>query len=191
MLKTLIWTKAGLARLGEIIRRSREKRGMDLRRTAHYISDLTGISVGHNTLGDIERGTREPKYNTLAAIAASGIVEYKGKVLNIFDFIAIASEDDVEVTPMRRLVEDHLQKEGITLEKFAKICRVAIDDMQTVLDGGETEDYTGDLILIASRLTNPATGVKFRTYLELLDYCGMARNQQTNSWELSHKVESA
>ncbi|MBD2492601.1 helix-turn-helix domain-containing protein [Aulosira sp. FACHB-615] len=67
--KPLIWTKAGLARLGEIIRHSREARGLNLRDTACLISARTGVDIAHNTLGMIERGVGEPKYNSLAAIA--------------------------------------------------------------------------------------------------------------------------
>lgn len=95
--KNKFWTKRGLEKLGSIIRESRESKGLSLREASEIVSEKLDSScpiqsVDHGTLARVEKGYGEPKFNTLVAIAASGLVVYKGKTLDIHDFINIASE---------------------------------------------------------------------------------------------------
>lgn len=86
-----IWTKKGLAVLGSIIRRCREARGLTLRDFSNSCKP-----VHFKTISCIENSTVIPNFNTLEAIAASGLVSYNGKTLDIYDFIDIASESYTE-----------------------------------------------------------------------------------------------
>jgi transcriptional regulator with XRE-family HTH domain len=88
-----IWTKKGLLKLGGIIRQSREARGLTLREFAD-LSSTQGNSVHFKTISCIENSSVMPNFNTLEAIASSGLVFSKGKALDIYDFIDIASETD-------------------------------------------------------------------------------------------------
>jgi transcriptional regulator with XRE-family HTH domain len=89
-----IWTKKGLAKLGGIIRRSREARQLTLRELAD-LSSTESNSVHFKTISCIENSSVMPNFNTLEAIASSGLIfDDKGKTLNIYDFIDIASETD-------------------------------------------------------------------------------------------------
>lgn len=86
-----IWTKKGLAVLGSIIRRCRESRGLTLKDFSKFCRP-----VNLKTISCIENSTVMPNFNTLEAIAASGLVSYNGKTLDIYDFIDIASESYTE-----------------------------------------------------------------------------------------------
>jgi len=89
-----IWTKKGLAKLGGIVRRSREARQLTLRELAD-LSSTEGNSVHFKTISCIENSSVMPNFNTLEAIASSGLIfDDKGKTLDIYDFIDIASETD-------------------------------------------------------------------------------------------------
>lgn len=179
---TWIWKKAGLAKLGEIIRRSREARGLDLRNASYLISDISGVNVSHSTLGTVERSSAKPDYNTLAAIAASGMVEKDGRKLNIFDFIYIASEieDEIYMDALAKLIESHLIQHGMSLSEFASQTGVNLAHLNSIMRGDRPPvsdyDWETDLILIAGHLLNPLTNRRFHSYLELVDYCGMSKD---------------
>lgn len=186
-----IWTKAGLTVLGEVIRRSREEKGLNLRDAACLICATTPVSVAYSTLGSIEKAANEPKYNTLAAIAASGLVERNGKILNIYDFIEIASESESEVANMEilaRLVQKHLLKNKITLQDFAESCRIPLSDMQSIVRGEKVEDLELCLSFMCGYIINPETGGRFTSYLELAAYCSLKKNDLTLEWEQSHFI---
>lgn len=88
-----VWTERGLKKLGQIIRISRENQRLSLDEMADIVLRRTGRSISKKTLGNIENGVGEPKYNTLAIIAAVKIVvDGQGKYLSIEDFMDIASE---------------------------------------------------------------------------------------------------
>lgn len=90
------WTEQGLKKLGEVISAGRRKRGLKLRDAANFIFAQTGDSLDHTALSRIENGkTLKPEYNTLEAIAASGlVVDENGDSLTVYDFINIASESN-------------------------------------------------------------------------------------------------
>lgn len=87
------WTKKGLTKLGGIIRRCRESRGLTLREFSE-LSSTPNNSIHFKTVSCIENASVMPNFNTLEAIASSGLVFDKGKTLDIYDFIDIASETD-------------------------------------------------------------------------------------------------
>ncbi|ALF55739.1 hypothetical protein ACX27_27425 [Nostoc piscinale CENA21] len=181
--RPLIWTKAGLIRLGEIIRHSREAKGLNLRDAACIISAQTGIEVAHNTLGMIERGVSEPKYNTLAAIAAAEFVELGDRTLNIYDFIDIASET-FYMNALAELIEAHLREESMTLAQFSQKTKVELSDLEAAMRGEPIK--TSELRIITGYLTNPLTKNKFGTLEEITDYCGMYR--VGDYWQQCHRT---
>ena len=91
-------TENGLKKLGVIINKAREANNLSLRDMAQIISQKLPNncpieSVDTGTLSRIEKGHGEPRHNTLAAIAFSQLIKDEtGKILDIFDFISIASE---------------------------------------------------------------------------------------------------
>ena len=88
-----LWTKAGLLQLGELIKRSREEKGLTLRSLADYIEENTGHEVGYSSLGRVERGEGSTTWNTLAIIAAAGFILHEdGRDFTVEELSAIASE---------------------------------------------------------------------------------------------------
>lgn len=87
------WTQRGLRFLGSLIRQAREKNGWSLEDLSRHIYQATGEKPAKKTLGNLENGVGEPKYNTIAAVAALRfVVDPEEKPLTEFDFIDIASE---------------------------------------------------------------------------------------------------
>lgn len=190
-IKPLFWTKDGLTALGQTIRSARERRGLTLVEAANLIKEVTGRAVGFRTLASVETAIGEPKFNTLAAIAAAGFVEVGGRRLNISDFIKIASEcfEAIDMNALAQLINDHLQQTGQTLQEFAQQTGVELADLEGIMRGDYPNkpayDQETDLILIAGHLTNPSTGRKFHSYTELVEYCGMSQNA-VGIWLQSH-----
>lgn len=86
-----LWTKAGLLQLGELIKRSREEKGLTLRSLADYIEENTGHEVGYSSLGRVERGEGSTTWNTLAIIAAAGFILHEdGTPYTVEELSAIA-----------------------------------------------------------------------------------------------------
>lgn len=187
--KHLFWTKPGLKTLGEIIYKSRKTKGLSLSSACELIRSKTGIRPADTTLNAIEKGHSKPEWDTLVAIAAAEFVEFNGRKLNIFDFIYIASEcEDTNMKALAALIQDHLVKNSISLEDFARITEVSLADLQTIMRGdrlaGDIYDQETVFILLAGHLTNPLTGRRFHSYLELTDYCGM--RQDPTGWKQDH-----
>ncbi|MBD2364477.1 hypothetical protein H6G36_25445 [Anabaena minutissima FACHB-250] len=183
--KPLFWTKDGLTALGRLIRLSRENQQLTLMDAVALIKQKTGQSVGFRTLASVETSVGEPKYNTLAAIAAAGFVKADGRTLDIFDFIAIASESEVNMNALAQLIQNYLDRNNTTLEEFARLCRLDVGKMRAIASGMQTADYETDIALIAGYLDNPTTGRKFAELDELFSYCGLRINS-SGSWEESH-----
>lgn len=186
-----IWTKKGLSRLGKIIRQSREAKRLGLREAAGLISAASEVSVAFPTLASVERGSFEAKYNTLAAIAASGLIEYQGKTLDIFDFIKIASEqfkseEVIKMEALAELIRLYLNQNQLSVQQFASICRIPFLDIEAILAGEQPEGFEDCLVKISAQLINPETGERFKSYLELTDYCNLTKNDLTSKWEQSH-----
>lgn len=68
------WTKRGLGRLGEAIRKARESQGSSLGDIVDLVFERTGYKLSKKTIGNVENNVGEPKYNTLVAIAAARFV---------------------------------------------------------------------------------------------------------------------
>lgn len=93
------FTEKGLAELGRVIERSRKRRGLSLRDAANFISSKLDPAfvkdISHGTLSRVEHGYGEAKYNTLVAIAVSGLViDNNGRPLTKEEFFSIASESN-------------------------------------------------------------------------------------------------
>ncbi len=87
------WTRRGLRFLGSLIRQAREKNNWSLEDLSGHIYEATGEKPSKKTLGNVENAVGEPKYNTIAAIAALRFaLDPDGNPLTEFDFIDIASE---------------------------------------------------------------------------------------------------
>ncbi len=187
--KYKFWTKAGLSDLGALIRSSRESKHLPLRNAAQLISQNAGVEISYRTLASVENASGEPKFNTLAAIAAAEFVEIDGRKLNIFDFIAIASETfEVDMNALAELISDHLTRNELTLSDFAQIAMVGLEDLEAVMRGEPIR--TGDLRLITGHLTNPSTGNKFGTLEEITDYCGLIKSSN-KSWQQNHLIQNS
>lgn len=89
-----IWTKRGLEALGEILREARKARGWSQRDLSQFVYQQTGHKVSDRSIGNLENNTGEPKYNTVAVIAAAGFVinPATGRPFSEDDFINIACE---------------------------------------------------------------------------------------------------
>lgn len=89
-----IWTKRGLEALGEILREARKARGWSQRDLSQFVYQQTGHKVSDRSIGNLENNTGEPKYNTVALIAAAGFVinPATGRPFTEDDFINIACE---------------------------------------------------------------------------------------------------
>lgn len=187
--KNLLWTKAGLTKLGKIIRASRERQSLALVEAVALIERRTGLSVGFRTLASVETAITEPKFNTLAAIAAAGFVEKDGYVLNIYDFIIIASEADEEKPviehPLGKLIESCLQENNYDLEQFSEITDVSPSDLEIIMQGGITATHRINLRLICGHLRNPTTGRLIGSLEELCEYCGL-----DEKYRLTHSAKS-
>lgn len=101
--QTKFWTKSGLKSLGKAIREAREEKGWSMDHVVDLIQHKTGHALSKSTLSAIERASasRNPEFNTLAAIAAAEFVlDPSGKPLTVFDFCNIAAE---ELDPFKHL----------------------------------------------------------------------------------------
>jgi transcriptional regulator with XRE-family HTH domain len=88
-------TRQGRLVLGNLVRSAREKEGLTLVEFIDLVWDLTGERIGsHTTISEIERGNRNPNWNTLAAIAATGIVKKSdGEPYRTHELFYIACEE--------------------------------------------------------------------------------------------------
>ena len=88
------WTKQGLGRLGEAIRKARESQGRSLGDIVDLVFERTGYKLSKKTIGNVENKVGEPKYNTLVAIAAAGFIlnPATGKPFTEDEFNDIAAE---------------------------------------------------------------------------------------------------
>ena len=177
------WTKTGLEKLGATIQRSRESRGLSLRQAADVIGAKLDSSyiqtVDHGTISRIEKGHGEPKWNTLVAIAASKLITCdRGIPLTIYDFMDIASES-CRVTNMDilvKLIKLELQTRNWTLRQMAEETGIELADLLDISEGRVSEDFEGDLTLLALVLNNPKTQRTFTTAKDIAQFCGIKIN---------------
>jgi transcriptional regulator with XRE-family HTH domain len=177
--KFKFWTKLGLAKLGEIIRESRELKKITLRQAGEIVSEVSGMSINYRTINSIENAQGIPQFNTLVAIAASRIVTCdRGIPLSIYDFIDVASErfKGSSMDVLVRLIKLELETQGWTLRQMAQECGIEFVDLFDISEGRESEDFETDLILLGSVLTNPKTGETFGNAEDIIQFCGITIN---------------
>ena len=182
--KFKFWTKLGLAKLGEIIRESRELKKITLRQAGEIVSEVSGMSINYRTINSIENAQGIPQFNTLVAIAASRLATCeRGVPLSIYDFIDIASEN-FRVDAMGvlvRLIKLELESQGWTLRRMAQECGMEFGDLFDIYEGRESEDFFTDLILLGSILTNPTTGESFGNAEDIIEFCGLNLNNHKSA----------
>ena len=182
--KFKFWTKLGLAKLGEIIRESRELKKITLRQAGEIVSEVSGMSINYRTINSIENAQGIPQFNTLVAIAASRLATCeRGVPLSIYDFIDIASEN-FRVDAMAvliRLIKLELESQGWTLRRMAQECGMEFGDLFDIYEGRESEDFFTDLILLGSILTNPTTGESFGNAEDIIEFCGLNLNNHKSA----------
>lgn len=184
------WTKPGLENLGSLLQRSRENRKLSLREAADVVGRY-GQAVDHCTLQRIEKGHSEPKWNTLVAIAASKLITCdRGIPLTIYDFIDIASES-YRVSTMDiliKLIKSELKSRNWTLRQMAEETGIEITDLLDISEGKQSEDFEGDLTLLALVLTNPKTRRTFTTAEDIAQFCGIKIDPTHADCEQDHCV---
>ena len=181
------WTKAGLENLGYLLQQSRENRKLSLREAADVVGRY-GQAVDHCTLQRIEKGHGEPKWNTLVAIAASKLITCdRGIPLTIYDFIDIASENRVtDMDILIKLIKVELQNRGWTLRRMAEETGIELADLVDISEGRQSEDFEGDLTLLALVLTNPKTRRTFTIAQDIAQFCGIKINPAHADCEQDH-----
>jgi transcriptional regulator with XRE-family HTH domain len=89
-----IFTREGLARLGELMRSCRLAREYSLDQLVDSIESITGHRISKNTISALERGNNSPTWDTLALLASAEYLTWPGtdELLTSMDMIAIACE---------------------------------------------------------------------------------------------------
>ncbi len=87
-------TDKGRKCLGQVLKHFRAARGWSMDDLFMEINRVTGCTVSKATISELERGNTEPKWNTLAILAATGYMTHPatGKPLTTTDLFAIACE---------------------------------------------------------------------------------------------------
>lgn len=80
-------TKRGLETLGKVLKKHREDNNLSMDKLVAEINVKTGCFISKAAISDLERGNTEPKWDTLAILAASGYVPY-----TVDQLFAIATE---------------------------------------------------------------------------------------------------
>lgn len=89
----MLITKPGCRNLGTLLEKGRRARGWSLDTLVDFIQNSTGETLSKAALSTLERGTVEPKFNTLAIIAAAGyVVNSEGIPYSLQDLWLIACE---------------------------------------------------------------------------------------------------
>ena len=85
--KVPVINKKGREKLGKVLKFHREALGLSMDKFVAEIEKTTGRSVSKAAISDLERGNTEPKWDTLAILAASGFFPY-----TVEELFAIATE---------------------------------------------------------------------------------------------------
>jgi transcriptional regulator with XRE-family HTH domain len=172
-------SEQGLKVLGKIIKSSIEYRGLTQQEAADKISSSTGHYISKGGLNKIMNATtKNPEWNTLVAIAASKLITCdRGIPLTIYDFIDIASENRVtDMDILIKLIKLELQNRGWTLRRMAEETGIELADLLDISEGRVSEDFEGNLTLLALVLTNPKTRRTFTTAEDIAQFCGIKIN---------------
>jgi len=92
--KPKIWTETGLKALGRLFKEQRERMDQSLDSIAALIEERTGQPFTKKNLSNLERASGEPKWRTLAIIAAAEIFTdpVTGRPISASDMADIAAE---------------------------------------------------------------------------------------------------
>ena len=189
--ETPMQSEQGLKVLGKIIKSSIECRGLTQQEAADKISSSTGHYISKGGLNKIMNATtKNPEWNTLVAIAASKLITCdRGIPLTIYDFIDIASENRVtDMDILIKLIKVELQNRGWTLRRMAEETGIELADLLDISEGRQSEDFEGDLTLLALVLTNPKTRRTFTTAQDIAQFCGIEINPTLTDCEQDHCV---
>ncbi|MFP4336989.1 MAG: helix-turn-helix domain-containing protein [Halothece sp.] len=87
-------TEKGKKTLGLLLKYFREQQGWSLDELAEQIEVKTGYKLSKSTISQLERGNNEPKWNTLAILAATGYLvnPSSGQPLKTAELFEIACE---------------------------------------------------------------------------------------------------
>lgn len=87
-------TDKGRKYLGQVLKHFRTSRSWSMDDLLSEINRVTGFTVSRATISELERGNNDPKWNTLAILAATGYMIHPatGKPLSTTDLFAIACE---------------------------------------------------------------------------------------------------
>jgi transcriptional regulator with XRE-family HTH domain len=89
-----LMTERGKKDLGELLKLSREALGMSLDDLMIHIANATGHRLSKSAISDLENGKTDPRWNTLAIIAAAkhALDPVTGRPLSPPDMFNIACE---------------------------------------------------------------------------------------------------
>lgn len=87
-------TDKGRKSLGQVLKHFRTAKRWSMDDLLIEINRVTGFTVSRATISELERGNNEPKWNTLAILAATGYMIHSatGKPLTTTELFAIACE---------------------------------------------------------------------------------------------------
>lgn len=87
-------TDKGRKYLGQVLKHFREAQGWSLDDLFIKIHMVTGYTISRSAISQLERGLTDPKWNTLAILAATGYMIHPAtlKPLTTTDLFAIACE---------------------------------------------------------------------------------------------------
>jgi transcriptional regulator with XRE-family HTH domain len=87
-------TEKGKKSLGTTLKYFREQKDWSMEDLITEVSNATGYKVSKSTISQLERGNADPKWNTLAVLAAAEfITDKKGTPLTTNELFAIACEE--------------------------------------------------------------------------------------------------
>ncbi len=147
--KPKLWTAKGLKTLGALIKKVRDERQLSYRSLRDLIKERTGHHMSDVTLGDLEKGTREPAWRTLSIVAASEIVcKPNGVPYTVEEFCDIAAEqinpdDPAFFKQNHGTKKNALSKEEKNLHQFSYLqlqrLKALIDASRIVLNLNEAQ----------------------------------------------------
>jgi len=87
-------SEKGKKTLGHVLKRFREINGWSMDDLVEQIRQETGQSLSKSSISELERGNTEPKWNTLAILAATGYMKnpVTGRRLKTNELFEIACE---------------------------------------------------------------------------------------------------
>jgi|GEM_PF-6432733 len=173
-----LWTDSGLERLGKAFRQARNATGLSMDKLIELLKQLD-CKLSKKTISNFENGVGMPQWNTLASLAATQLLCFPdtNQPLAAEDFSSVAAEwldpweneleqaatDDLEETPIARLIRCYREYHNLSEEDFADIVsqksRMSADAvyqiMQSDRDIPSNKEGDGELMALGAVLRNP------------------------------------